>query len=381
MDIIEKVNLIERPPTEEIVTQEELIELFKTNSSPNHYIGLEISGFLHLGSLISTGFKINDFVKAGVKCKIFLADWHTLINDKLDGDWETIAKVSKYYQDAFKLVCPDAEIVLGSKLYEEKTEYWSDLVKFTKHMSIARTMRTLTIMGRSEDDKKIDVAKLLYPAMQAVDIHSLDVDIAHAGMDQRKIHMLVREIFPKMKWKVPVAVHHKLLPGLKQPEVEKTNDIEVNCQKCGTYRGPKDIGPCPTCGHQGKHVSVVIGGKMSKSDPNSGIFIHNTDDEIRKKISKAWCEESNIESNPLLEISRSIIFHEFNEIKVERPEKFGGNVSYADYNQLEKDFAEKKLHPGDLKQTVGNYLVKVVSPIREKLNLNKELSEAIKKSF
>ena len=348
MDITEKVDLIQRPPTEEIVTQEELIELFKTNSSPNHYIGLEISGFLHLGSLISTGFKINDFVKAGVKCKIFLADWHTLINDKLGGDWETIAKVSKYYQDAFKLVCPEAEIVLGSKLYEEKTEYWSELVKFTKHMSIARTMRTLTIMGRSEDDKKIDVAKLLYPAMQAVDIHSLDVDIAHAGMDQRKIHMLVREIFPKMKWKVPVAVHHKLLPGLSKPTDANDNKIL---------------------------------GKMSKSDPNSGIFIHNTDDEIKKKISKAWCEEANIENNPLLEISRTVIFHEFNEMKVERPEKFGGNMSYTDYDQLEKDFAEKKLHPGDLKQTVGNYLVKVISPIREKLNLNEELSEAIKKSF
>ena len=348
MDITEKVDLIQRPPTEEIVTQEELIELFKTNSSPNHYIGLEISGFLHLGSLISTGFKINDFVKAGVKCKIFLADWHTLINDKLGGDWETIEKVSKYYQDAFKLVCPDAEIILGSKLYEEKTEYWSELVKFTKHMSIARTMRTLTIMGRSEDDKKIDVAKLLYPAMQAVDIHSLDVDIAHAGMDQRKIHMLVREIFPKMKWKVPVAVHHKLLPGLSKPTDSNDNKIV---------------------------------GKMSKSDPNSGVFIHNSDDEIRKKISKAWCEEANIENNPLLEISKSVIFHEFNEMKVERPEKFGGNVSYANFNQLEKDFAEKKLHPGDLKQTVGNYLVKVVSPIREKLNLSEELSNTIKKSF
>ena len=348
MDITEKVDLIQRPPTEEIVTQEELIELFKTNSSPNHYIGLEISGFLHLGSLISTGFKINDFVKAGVKCKIFLADWHTLINDKLGGDWETIEKVSKYYQDAFKLVCPDAEIILGSKLYEEKTEYWSELVKFTKHMSIARTMRTLTIMGRSEDDKKIDVAKLLYPAMQAVDIHSLDIDIAHAGMDQRKIHMLVREIFPKMKWKVPVAVHHKLLPGLSKPADSNDNKIV---------------------------------GKMSKSDPNSGVFIHNSDDEIRKKISKAWCEEANIENNPLLKISKSVIFHEFNEMKVERPEKFGGNISYANFNQLEKDFAEKKLHPGDLKQTVGNYLVKVVSPIREKLNLSEELSDIIKKSF
>ena len=304
LDISEKVDLILRPPTEEVVTQDELIELFKTNSSPKHYIGLEISGFLHLGSLISTGFKINDFTKAGVKCKIFLADWHTLINDKLGGDWETISKVSKYYQDAFKLVCPDAEIVLGSKLYEEKTQYWTELIKFTKHMSIARTMRTLTIMGRSEDDKKIDVAKLLYPAMQAVDIHFLDVDIAHAGMDQRKIHMLVREIFPKMRWKVPVSVHHKLLPGLSKPA--DTSESQIL-------------------------------GKMSKSDPNSGIFIHNTDEEIKKKISKAWCEEANIQNNPLLEIAKTVIFHEFNEMKVERPEKFGGNVSYSNYNQLETD--------------------------------------------
>jgi len=348
LDITEKIDLIERPPTEEVVTHDELVELFKSNSSPKHYIGLEISGFLHLGSLISTGFKINDFVKAGVKCTVFLADWHTLINDKLGGDWETISKVSKYYQDAFKLVCPDAQIILGSQLYEEKTQYWSELVKFTKHMSIARTMRTLTIMGRSEEDKKIDLAKLLYPAMQAVDIHSLDVDIAHAGMDQRKIHMLVREIFPKMKWRVPIAVHHKLLPGLSKPA--DTSDSQIL-------------------------------GKMSKSDPNSGVFIHNTDDEIKKKISKAWCEEANIENNPLLEIAKTVIFHDFDEIRVERPEKFGGNVAYSDYNQLETDFAGKKLHPGDLKQTVGNYLVKIISPIREKLNLSEDVNDAIKKRY
>ena len=347
MDITEKVELIEKSPTEEVVTRDELINLFQTNSSPKHYIGLEISGFLHLGSLISTGFKINDFAKAGVKCTVFLADWHTLINDKLGGDWEAISKVSKYYHDAFKIVCPEAEIVLGSKLYEEKREYWSELVKFTKNMSLARTMRTLTIMGRSENEEKIELAKLLYPPMQAVDIHSLDVDIAHAGMDQRKIHMLVREVFPKMNWKVPVAVHHRLLPGLTKPN--NNNDSQL--------------------------------GKMSKSDPNSGIFIHNTDNEIKKKINKAWCEETNIQNNPLLEIARTIIFHEFKEINIERPEKFGGNISYNKYEQLEKDFSEKKLHPGDLKQTIGNYLIEVISPIREKLNLNEEIQYAIKKSY
>ena len=348
MDVTEKFDLIAKPPTEEIVTQDELMEILKTNSQPKHYIGLEISGFLHLGSLISTGFKINDFIKAGINCTVFLADWHTLINDKLGGDWDTISKVSKYYADAFKLVCPGIKIVLGSELYDSKKEYWFEFVKFTKHMSLARTMRTLTIMGRSENDEKIDLAKLLYPPMQAIDIHSLDLDIVHAGMDQRKIHMLVREIFPKMKWKVPIAIHHKLLPGLSEPS-------------------------------DASKESKILG-KMSKSDPNSGVFINDSDDEIKSKIKKAWCEEGNTDNNPLLEITKNVIFHEFNEVSVERPEKFGGNVTYTDSSQLELDFSQKKLHPSDLKQTVSNYLIKIISPIREKLTINEELLEAIKKS-
>jgi len=346
LDVTEKVDLIAQPPTEEIVTKEDLLQLLKTNSKPKHYIGLEISGFLHLGSLISTGYKINDFIKANVDCTVFLADWHTLLNDKLGGDLETISKVSKYYADAFRLVCPGAKIVIGTELYDSKKEYWSELVKVTKHMSLARTMRTLTIMGRSENEEKIDLAKLLYPPMQAADIHSLDLDIVHAGMDQRKIHMLVREVFPKMKWKVPVAVHHKLLPGLTQPKNESSTEP----------------------------------GKMSKSDPNSGIFIHNTDDEIKNKIKKGWCEEGSVDGNPVLEIAKHIIFHEFNSINIERPEKFGGNITYETYQKLESDFAEKKLHPGDLKQTVGEYLVKIISPIRDKLSMTNELFELIKNS-
>ena len=346
MDITEKVNLVSRPPTEEVVTQEELLELFKTNSKPKHYIGIEISGFLHLGSLISTGFKINDFVKAGVECTVFLADWHTLLNEKLGGNFETIRKVSKYYEDAFRLVCPDANIVLGTDLYDSKKEYWSELVQIAKHMSLARTMRTLTIMGR-EENEKTDLAKLIYPAMQAADIHSLDLDIVHAGMDQRKIHMLVKDVFPKMKWKVPVAVHHKLLPGLTKPtEVKLDGEIA----------------------------------KMSKSDPNAGIFIHNSDDEIRTKINKGFCEEGSAENNPILDIAKHVVFHEFDTIIVERPEKFGGNVSYNDFESLESDFSQKKLHPTDLKQAIGESLVKIVSPIRDKLDLNDDLSNLIKNS-
>lgn len=346
LDITEKIALVKRPPTEEVVTEEDLAEMFRTNSKPKHYIGLEISGFLHLGSLISTGFKINDFIAAGIDCTIFLADWHTMINDKLDGDIEKISKVSKYYESAFRAVCPKATIRNGTQLYDDNPEYWKELVRFTKHMSLARTMRALTIMGRSEKEEKIDLGKLLYPAMQAVDIHFLDVDIAHAGIDQRKIHMLVRENFPKMNWKIPVAVHHKLLPGLTQPAEDS------------------ELGP-----------------KMSKSNPNSGIFIHDTADEIRSKINKAWCPEGNITNNPLLEIAKQIIFHENNSMDFERPEKFGGNISFENYDTLEKSFANKELHPSDLKQTVGKYLASTVSNISDKVELSDEVREIIKETF
>ena len=210
------MGLISKPPTAEVVTDAELRTLLETNDSPKHYIGLEISGFLHLGSLISTGFKINDMIKAGVSCTAFLADWHTIINDKMGGDWDVVSRVAKYYERAFKAVCPGINIILGTDLYEEKREYWSEFIRFTKHLSLNRTRRAITIMGR-EDTDSIDLAKMLYPPMQATDIHSMDLDIVHAGMDQRRIHMIVREIFPKMNWKVPVAVHHKLLPGLSAP--------------------------------------------------------------------------------------------------------------------------------------------------------------------
>src|ERR687895_2354979 len=148
MDIEEKMSLVKRPPTDEVVTADELRSLFETNSSPKHYIGLEISGKLHLGSLILTGFKINDFIKANFNTTVFLADWHTFINNKLEGNWDKIDRISQYYSDAFRFFCPGVNIVLGSNLYTEYKEYWKNFMQFCKHITLSRTMRSLTIMGR-----------------------------------------------------------------------------------------------------------------------------------------------------------------------------------------------------------------------------------------
>ena len=336
MDVESKVDLVLQEPTEEVVEIQELRQIFQTNVKPRHYIGLEISGKLHLGSLILTGYKINDFIEAGVQCNVFLADWHTYINNKLDNDWEKIIEVSKYYAEAFKLFCPGVKIILGSTLYDNYDDYWKNFMIFSKHMTLSRTLRALTIMGRSEKEK-LDFSQLMYPSMQSADIKALDLDIVHAGMDQRKIHMLVREIFPRLKWKVPVSVHHHLLPGLYEPT-----------------KFPND----------GSDEDSRLASKMSKTNPLSGILIHDDESIINNKISKAYCPIGISENNPILEIIRYIIFHKFSEFQIDRPSKYGGNMTYDNFMNLENDYNQKKIHPKDLKDSVSIYLNKVIEPIR-----------------
>ena len=331
--------LVTQEPTEEIITNDELRVLLQTVAHPKHYIGLEISGVLHLGSLILTGFKINDLIKADINTTVFLADWHTYINDKLGGDWNKIKKVSQYYTEAFKFFCPGVNIVLGSDLYKQQgQDYWENFVRFSKQMTLARTMRSLTIMGRSGGEKNIDLSQLLYPPMQSVDIKALDLDIVHAGMDQRKIHMLVREIFPKLGWKVPVVMHHHLLPGLSEPVRMGLDENTVE--------------------------DVKISSKMSKSKPASSILIHDDEKTIRDKIGKAFCPIGVSEGNPVLELARYVVFHQFDDFVIERPAKYGGDITYSSYGQLENDFVIKKIHPMDLKNATATYINKIIEPIR-----------------
>ena len=348
MDIETKIELIKKPPTEEILVEEELRELLQTNEHPGHYIGFEISGLLHLGNLVLSGFKINDLLKAGVKCQIFLADWHSFINNKFNGDWNKILTAAKYYEKAFKFFCPGAKIVLGSELYHNNDEYWRNIMRFSKHMTLSRTLRCMTIMGRSENEK-LDLSQYFYPPMQAVDIKTIGADIPHGGMDQRKAHVLAREIFPKMGWKKPVAVHHHLLMGIAEPVQLKAKD----------------------------KLEQVIASKMSKSKPWTAIFIHDTKEQIKQKLRKAWCPEKQTEMNPVLEIVKHIIFHENKTFKIERPSKYGGTIIFENYQKLEEAYKNGELHPQDLKNAVAEELSKILQPIKEYFEKDKEAKECL----
>ncbi len=351
MDLERRIDLVVRPPTEEVVTGNELRELLESTTHPRHYIGYEISGLMHLGSLFIAGYKIRDLLEAGFGCTVFLADWHSVLNNKLGGDWAKIRKGAKYFEEAFRFFAGDSKrlsFVLGSDLYHNNDNYWMSVARIAKATTISRATRCLTIMGRKETEA-LDVAQYLYPPMQAADILELKVDLAHAGTDQRKIHMLLRDIAEKVGAKKPVSLHHHLLPGLLEPV-------------------PLGLDENPA-------MDLKISSKMSKSRPENCIFIHDSAEEIRKKISGAFCPKT-VENNPVLELARYIIFREREALEIERPAKFGGNVVFASYAGLESAYASGKLHPADLKNAVSSGLNSIIMPVREHFEKKKELLEA-----
>jgi tyrosyl-tRNA synthetase len=345
MDAEERFSLLARN-TEEIVTAEELKKLLADNPSPKSYIGFEPSGLVHLGWVICAN-KVKDFVDAGFEMTIFFADWHAYINDKLGGDIERIRTCARYMEDCFEaLGVPRDKVkfVLASEIMDG-IDYWEKVMKVGKVTSLSRIKRAMTIMGRKEDDAELDSSKFLYPLMQATDIFMMDIDVAYSGIDQRRAHMLAREAGEKLHWKVPIALHTPLLPGLK---------------------GVNRMDP--------------IANKMSKSDPDSGILIHDSPEDIDRKIKKAFCPPE-VEGNPLLAICKMILFQKSPVFVIDRPEKFGGRLEFHSYEELEATYVAQKLHPMDLKNGVAKALSDQLAPARAYFEHHPENLVAMKKSI
>jgi len=325
MSIDERFELIKRN-TQEIVKEEELKELLEKKKVPVVYHGFEPSGEgLHIGTMIGINKHI-DFQKAGLKLKILCADLHAFLNKK--GSLAKIEHIAELYKAGFEALGVDmkkAEFVLGSD-FQLGHEYFLDVLQLSLKIRGLRAKRSMSIISREEEDPP--VAQMIYPLMQTMDIKHLNADIAFGDMPQRKIHMLARENLSSLDYKAPIAIHHGDMIGL-------------------------------------------TGGKMSSSIPNSRIMIDEEPEAIKKKINKAFCPEKQIEDNPILQICKYILFHRTDNLEIKRPDKFGGDITYANYEDLEKDFATGKLHPMDLKNAVAESLIKILEPIRKFMSQEK----------
>lgn len=353
----EKLKLITRN-LEEVLTEEELKQLIESGVPLKHYIGFEISGKVHLGQGLASMQKVKQLHDAGAQTLIFLADWHTWINKKLDGTLETATRLAReYFEEALKAgyLCVggnpnDLKFILGSELYDKT--YWPKVIAVSKATTISRMIRSTDITGRMAGESS-EAAILLYPAMQAADIFQMGINIAHAGTDQRNVHVVARDAAKNLGYKKPVAIHHHLIMGLK-PLGE--NDDANLAKKASNMN---------SLSYEEK-ASLITALKMSKSKPETAVFITDCEEEIRKKVDNAYAPQGQVEFNPILDWTKHLIFYQDKvAFTIEREQKWGGDLSYQSYSDLEKDYAEKKLHPQDLKAAIADWLIEKLEPARK----------------
>ncbi|OGK24349.1 tyrosine--tRNA ligase [Candidatus Roizmanbacteria bacterium RIFCSPHIGHO2_02_FULL_38_11] len=378
MTIEERLNLIKQVG-EEIIQEDELVKLLESGEQLIAYDGFEPSGQIHIAQGIVRAINVNKMTKAGIKFRMWVADWHAMANNKLGGDLDKIKTTGKYFIEVWKASGMDLSKIefLWASDMVKKSDYWKLVLQVGKSNALRRFIRTAEMMGRQESLNSLTGAHIIYSCMQVADIFMLGAKITQLGMDQRKVNMLAREIGPQLGYWKPVVVSHHMLMGLRPPtpgvEEESRNEVRDKLRD-GKTPGVKD------------KMAKTIALKMSKSLPDSAIFMTDTYEDVKRKIGKAYCPEGIVEENPILEYYKFILFESLDRlglqnIVVERPQKFGGPVILNSYENLERLFKEKQIHPLDLKNKAIELLDKLLQPVRKHFEENlyaKDLLQKVK---
>jgi tyrosyl-tRNA synthetase len=354
MNTQDKLNLINQVG-EEIIGGEELKILIESGEQLVAYDGFEPSGQIHIAQGLLRAINVNKMIKAGVKFRMWVADWHAMANNKMGGDLEKIKIVGKYFIEVWRASGMDlnnVEFMWASDM-AKNPDYWKLVVQVGKSNALKRFIRTAEMMGREESLEKLTGAHIIYSCMQVADIFMLGAKITQLGMDQRKVNMLAREVGPLLGYWKPVVVSHHMLRGLGKPVSNEQDALQRTIEL-----------------------------KMSKSKPDTAVFMTDTTEDIKRKINKAYCLEGDVKENPVLEYCKYIIFESFERLKisefaVERPEKFGGNLSFKTYAELADTFEKKLLHPMDLKTSVVKYLDQLLQPVRDHFEKNEEAKKLL----
>jgi tyrosyl-tRNA synthetase len=338
MNTAERLDLVSRH-TEEVVTEDELADLLEDDSDTSAYIGYAPTGEMHIGHF-TTMRKLADFLNAGLEVTVLIADLHAHLDDE-KSPFDLLDARSEYYQVAIEAMidaagadAEDVTFVQGTD-FELGEEYSLELYRMAAETSIARSQRAASEVVRESESPKL--GGLLYPLMQNLDVRALEADIAYGGVDQRGIYMLGREILPDHGWKAPICIFAPLVSGLG-------------------------------------------GGKMSASEATSKVNLTDDRDAVVEKIEGAYCPAGEVADNGVLEYLEHLVFPVLAErgedLRIERPEEYGGELVYGSYDELEADFVEGELHPADLKPAAGEAISAVIDPVRERLQADPDLLRA-----
>ena len=311
------------------------------------YVGFEPSGKAHIGWKVLS-LQLKRMLEADANVLIFLADWHAWVNDKFEGNMEDIQQPAVYMEETFRALLDYPEegdgpgqlrFYWASQLMDSG-DYWARVLRCSKGATLPMVRKTFTIMGRDEASSDHDLSKFYYPAMQAADIFELDIDVAIGGMDQRKAHMFMRDMASKWNWKKATCLHTPILSSLKASGIRMDS----------------------------------FDHKMSKSDPNGALLLHDTLEQVQKKMKNAYLDPED-EHSPVYELAEHVVFPEFGHVQVTPTPKFGEPSTWNDLESFTSAVMDGTLHPFDAKMGVAAGVAAGLSSIAQHFEANPEAYE------
>ena len=342
MNVNDKIKLITKD-LQEVVGEEKLKNILEIRDL-KVYWGTAPTGKPHIGYFLPIK-KIGDLLKADCEVKILFADLHAFL-DNQKAPWELLEYRTSYYEFIIKEMLKSINVPIEKLTFVKGTEfqltenYNLDMYKIAALTSTKDTKKAGAEVVKQMENPKMST--LLYPILQALDEVYLDVDAQFGGVDQRKIFMFARENLPKIGYEKRIHLMNPMIPGLS-------------------------------------------GSKMSSSEENSKIDLLDSNKQVSKKINKAYCEEGIVDGNGILAFAKHVIFPIKNDLNedfiIERPEKYGGNIKFSSYKELEQSYLKKELYPVDLKQGIATEINKLLEPIRENFEKNKEIQKITEKAY
>uniref|UniRef100_A0A8C4GTL2 Tyrosine--tRNA ligase n=1 Tax=Dicentrarchus labrax TaxID=13489 RepID=A0A8C4GTL2_DICLA len=319
----EKFDLVTRN-LQEVLGEEKLKQVLQEREL-KVYWGTATTGKPHVAYFVPMS-KIADFLKAGCEVTILFADLHAYL-DNMKAPWELLELRVKYYEQVIKAMLESIGVPLDKLKFVKGTDY-----QLSREYTL--DVYRLSSMVTEHDAKKAgaEVVKqvehpllsgLLYPGLQALDEEYLKVDAQFGGVDQRKIFTLAEKYLPSLGYAKRAHLMNPMVPGL-------------------------------------------TGTKMSSSEEESKIDLLDSKEDVKKKLKKAFCEPGNIQNNGVLSFVKYVLFPLRGEFCIKRDPKWGGDKIYTGFEEVEKDFAEETIHPGDLKASVETALNQLLEPIRKK---------------
>ena len=295
------------------------------------YWGTAPTGKPHIAYFVAMS-KLADFLRAGCEVTILFANLHAYL-DNQKAPWELLQKRSDYYEHIIKAMLGSINVPIDKLKFVRGTDFQlsQDYTLDMYRLTAMTTERNAKKAG-AEVVKQVEsplLAGILYPLLQALDEKYLNCDAQFGGVDQRKIFAYAETYLPRIGEKKRVHLMNPMVPSLT---------------------GGK-------------------GNKMSSSDPNSKIDLLDPADVVKSKIMKAFAEEGKTEGNGLLAFTRHVLFPLYGTkgLTIEREEKFGGNLHFNSYEELDKSYADKSLFPLDLKIQVAKAINGLLDPIRAQM--------------